>query len=244
MPVAGSNIVWYLSSSGASEGGARSATAITDNVDENLYEDVLDIARIAGGEMLRKLYAANDHGVDSLASHSIWAVMVPTPAEVEIGLGVELADDADADAGTLVDFTAAAKVALVSDGPDTRTIRLLGKDAAGDPITEDVVLTGAAEVLSAADFSSLYNASIAPGDVVSASRTVTIKQGTGGTVRGQIGIGLVVCFRWIAGATSKSLGLHLVALPSGAAEPIWTRVTWDPDVAPASTRVKLRCQTL
>jgi hypothetical protein len=241
MPLEGSDIVWYLSSAGASEGGAKSATPVTDNVDENYFEDVSDVSRIAGGEELRKIFASNDDGVDSFLDHSIWILLAPASSECELGLGVDSADDADPDAGALTDFSAPAKVALVSDGADTRTVRIRGKNGSGDPITEDVVLTGASEVLSVATFSSLYNGAA---DAVSGSRTITIKQGAGGTVRGQIPIGLIVCFRWVAGATSKSLGIHLPDLVTGSAEPIWTRLTWDPDATPASTRVKLRAQTL
>jgi hypothetical protein len=242
MPVETSDLVYYLSSSGASEGGARSATPITDNVDENLYEDVSDVSRIAGGTQIRKLFLANEDGVDSYPEHSIWALESPTPATVELGLGVESADDADPDVATLTDLTGTAKIALSSDGPDTRTVTLRGKDAAGDPITEAVVLSGASEVLTVADFGPGFL--LAAAGAVDASRTITIKQGAGGTTRGQIAIGAVCCFRWVSGATSKSTGLHLVALVTGSADPIWTRITWAADVVPASTQVKLRAQTL
>lgn len=241
MPVEDSDLIWYPSSSGASEGGAKSATPIVDGVDENLFEDVSNTNRIAGGTQVRKAFVANENGVDSLPDHSLWIFDAPANSEVELGLGVDSADDADPDAGALTDFSASAKVALISDGPDTRTVRLRGKDASGDPITEDVVLTGASEVLSVASFSSLY---LAAASAVDASRTITIKQGTGGTTRGQIVIGLLSCFRWVAGATSKSLGLHLDPLATGSAIPVWLRLSWDPDVAPVGTEVALRVQTL
>jgi hypothetical protein len=235
-------LVWYLSSAGASEGGAKSATPVIDNVDENYFEDISDVARIAGGEEIRKIFGANEDAVDALPAHSIWILIAPTPAVCELGLGVDSSDDADPDAAALTDFSAPAKVSLTSDGADTRTVRLRGLDGSGDPITEDVVLTGASQVLSVATFSSLYHAAA---DAVSASRTITIKQGSGGTTRGQIPIGQIVCFRWVSGTTSKSTGIQLPALPTGSADPIWTRVTWDPDVAPTTgVKVKLRAQTL
>lgn len=241
MPVEDSDLHWYLSSVGASEGGAKSATQITDNVDENLFADVSSTARIAGGEEIRKLFLANEDGVDSLPDHSIWFQATASPATGYLGLGVDSADDADPAAATLTDFSASAKVALSSDGADTRTVRLRGLNGSGDPITEDVVLTGASEVLSVATFSHLYHAAA---DAVSASRTITVKQGSGGTTRGQILIGRIVCFRWLAGATAKSTGMKLAALPTGSADPIWTKVTWVADVAPATARPKLRAQTL
>lgn len=241
MPVIGSDLHWLLSSAGASEGGAMSATEIVDNVDENLFEDIADAARIAGWTMIRKLFVDNENGVDSLAPHSLWVFAGATDCTVEVALGLNSADDADPDAGTLVDFGGNAKVALVSNGSDTRVVRLRGKDDAGDPITEDVTLDGVNEVLSVADFSSLYNASA---DAVSASRTISIKEGAGGTERGTIPVGLIICFRWISGATAKATGIHLTALPTGGDIPIWVRIVGPADIAAGTRTPALKVQTL
>jgi len=241
MAVADADLIWTLSASGASEGGAQTATVIPDNVDENLFSDVSNVDRIAGWTEIRKLYLGNENGVDSLPAHSCWALTGASGCTVEIGLGVNSADDADADAGALVEFSASAKVALVSNGSDTRTVRLRGKDAAGDPITEDVVLTGASEVLSVATFSSVY---LVAADAVSASRTVTIKQGTGGTTRGTIPVGFLCCFRWISDATSKSLGTHLIAMPTGSEIPIWIRIVGPADIGAGTRSPSLRVETL
>jgi hypothetical protein len=225
MPVTGADIDhWYRSSSGDSEGGAKSATEIIDATDENVFDDVGDIARIAGGTMYRKIFLVNEHAVDAYDDHSIWALAQPTNATGSIGLGFDDADDADETQGTLVDLSAAAVVALVSDGADTRTATIYGIDnSSGDPVAEDVVLTGSSEVLSVTTFSSVYAVRLS---AISASRAVSIKQGAGGTVRGTLPIGAVNCFRWLTPATSKSTGLKLPPLASGEANGIWERVAW------------------
>lgn len=241
MPVVDADLSWTLSASGASEGGAQTATVIPDNVDENLFADVSNVSRIAGWTEIRKLFLGNEAITDALPPHALWEFASPTGCTLSLGLGVNSADDADSAAGTLVDFSAPAKVALVSNGSDTRTVRLRGKDTAGDPIDEDVVLTGTSEVLSVATFSAAY---LCAADAVSASRTVTIKQGTGGTTRGTIPVGLLCCFRWLTGATSKSLGIHLIEMPTGGEIPIWIRIVGPADIGAGTRSPALRVQTL
>jgi hypothetical protein len=226
MPVSGSDLHFYLSSGGASEGGARSATEIVSATDNNVFPDVGDVARIAGGSMTRKIFVANEHGVDAYAAHSIWILLQPTNAEGSIGLGFDDADDDEPDQATLVDFSASAKVALISDGADTRSVDIWG-ELAGTPKVETVVLTGASEVLSATNFDKVY----AVHTTISASRTITIKQGPGGTTRGTIPVGAVNCFRWLTPATAKSTGIRLPSLATGQANGLWELVEWDPDAA-------------
>jgi hypothetical protein len=225
MPVIGSDLHWYLSSSGASEGGAKSATEIPNAVDDNVFADVSDSARIAGGSQIRKIFLANENGVDAYLDHSIWVLVVPTNATPYIGLGFDDADDADSAAGTLVDFSAPAKVALSSDGADTRDVDIYGL-VGSTPTKETVTLTGSSEVLCIATFDHIF---ALHASAVSASRTITIKEGAGGTTRGQITIGHVNCFRWLSPASSKSTGLQLPSLPTGQADGIWERFDWAPD---------------
>ena len=145
----GTDLHWMLSSSGASEGGAESATGIVDATDNNVFPDVSDASRIAGGSMTRKIFVENTHGTDAYGAHSIWVLVVPTNATGSIGLGFDDADDVDPAMGTLVDFSAGAKVALVSNGSDTRPVDIWGL-VGTTPTMETVVLTGTAEVLSVA----------------------------------------------------------------------------------------------
>ena len=113
-----------------------------------------------------------------------------------------------------------AKVALISDAADTRSVDVYGL-VGTTPTVETVVLNGAAEVLSSATFTDV-NALLT---TVSGSRTVTVKEGASGTTRGTIGIGTVNCFRWMT-AASKSVGLWLPALLAGATDGIWEKVVW------------------
>jgi hypothetical protein len=241
MPVESADLKWLLSASGASEGGARSAVEVADATSENLFPNITEAEALAGGTDYRKLFSANDDGVDSYPEHSIWLKGAPSAGHtMSIGLGFDDGADADATAGILASFSAAAKVALVSDGADTRSCDVWGYDAAGDPLMETVVLTGAAEVLSVATFSDV----LAVHTTTSGSRTVTIKQGTGGTTRGQIAIGQAVCFRWLA-ATTKSTGIKLPPLATGGADGVWIRRAWAASLAAIdATEAKLRTEEL
>jgi hypothetical protein len=211
---------FYLSATGASEGGATSATPIVDAVDNNVFSDASSAARIAGGTEVRKIFMSNEHATDTYAAHSIWISVAPTHCTAYIGLGFDDADDDELTAGNLVAFSAGAKVALVSDAADTRSVDIYGL-VGTTPTKETVVLNGAAEVLSVATFASV----LALHTTVSASRTVAVKQGTGGTTRGTIGIGKSNCFLWLT-AASKSAGLRLPALTAGSTEGIWEKVVW------------------
>ncbi len=223
MPVVGSDLIWYKSTSGASEGGARSPTVIVNAVDNNVLSDVSDVARIAGGTQYRKIFLNNEDGVDSYLPHSIWIPTQPVAVTASIGLGFDDADDDESTGGNLVAFSGAAKVALVSDAADTRSVDIFGL-VGTTPTKETVVLNGASEVLTVATFAT--GGPFALHTTISASRTVTIKQGTGGTVRGTIGIGTVNCFRWVTPATSKSTGIHLPSLVTGQADGIWERAVY------------------
>ena len=220
MPISGSDLHWYLSSSGASEGGAMSATEIVNGVDNNVFPDVSDSSRIAGGSMIRKVFVVNEHATDNFMTHSIYVKNAPTNATPALGLGFDDADDDDGAVGTLAAFTSGAKVALVSDGSDTRSVDVWGVSG-GVGVLETIVLTGNSEVLSIATFAIVY----AVHTTVSGSRTVSIRQGSAGAVRGTIGVGAVNCFGWIA-AASKSVGILLPESTPSTGEGIWEKVTW------------------
>jgi hypothetical protein len=236
----GTDLTWYLSSSGASEGGAMSATPITSAVDNNVFPDVSDSSRVAGGEMIRKVFLANDHATDDYVAHSIWIATAPSHCTAYIGLGFDDADDDETDAGALTTFSGAAKVSLASDAADTRTVDVYGL-VGGVPTKETMTLNGAAEVLSTATFDAgkVY----ALHTTVSGSRTVTVKEGTGGTTRGTIGIGYANCFLWIT-AASKSVGLWLPLLAAGLGDGIWQKVVWGASAIVGAQDVPLATETL
>jgi hypothetical protein len=216
----GTDLHFYLSATGASEGGAVSATPIVDAVDNNVFSDVSSSSRIAGGTEYRKIFMSNEHATDTYAAHSIWISTAPSHCTGYVGLGFDDADDDESTGGNLVAWSAGAKVALVSNAADTRSVDVYGL-VGTTPTKETMTLNGAAEVLSTATFAAVF----ALHTTVSGSRTVTVKQGTGGTTRGTIGIGATNCFLWLT-AASKPVGLRLPALVAGATEGIWEKVVW------------------
>lgn len=76
-------------------------------------------------------------------------------------------------------FAAPARVALVSDGADTRVATVRFRDVTGVIIQENVALNGVSEVLSVATAERVLSVVL---DAVS-PRTVLLKEGAGGTVR-------------------------------------------------------------
>lgn len=75
-------------------------------------------------------------------------------------------------------FTSNAVVALISDGTDVRVATIVGRDATGAVVTENVTLTNAVEVLSVNTYERIQSINLASS---SGTRTVTVKQGSGGT---------------------------------------------------------------
>lgn len=87
-------------------------------------------------------------------------------------------------------FAAAAVAALVSDnGADTtQTATIVGRNAAGEIVSENVGLNGTTEVLSSATFERIHSVTL---DGVAAG-TVLLKQGSGGTTRHTFAAGELV----------------------------------------------------
>jgi hypothetical protein len=85
----------------------------------------------------------------------------------------------------LTQLTANALIAVVSDGADTRTVTVQGRNAAGAIISEVLTLNGAVEVVGALTFERILTVTLS---ATSGTRTVLVRQGAGGTTRAQIGI--------------------------------------------------------
>lgn len=77
-------------------------------------------------------------------------------------------------------WSANAVAAAISDGADVRNLTLTGRLITGVIDTEVLVLTGAVEVVGAKVWERLLSAVLSAGD---AARTVSVRQGSGGTVR-------------------------------------------------------------
>lgn len=95
MPIANSDIVYRLSGGSgntdpnASLGGAKSTTAITDNVLNNLWDDISGDEGSAGDTEYRCFYVHNAHATLTLLSPVIWisSNTTSTDDEVDIGIG-------------------------------------------------------------------------------------------------------------------------------------------------------------
>lgn len=188
-----------------------------------------------GATIYRKFFRKNTNASLTWAAVVAWLSKQFTNAAISIGIGLDHADDTAGAQGNMSDFAATAAVALISDGADTRTVSLMGKDASGNLITENVVLTGAVEVLSVNTFSKLYRAYVSALD---AARTVTIKQGAAGAIRGTIGINKKISFLWLGKMASagtivnaeggdiptQATGIKVGDIAVAGNAPIWLRM--------------------
>ncbi len=75
-------------------------------------------------------------------------------------------------------FSSSAKLSLTSDGADTRTVTVVGRLGSGVIATETPALNGTTEVLTTNTFERIESVNIASS---SGTRTVTCKQGSGGS---------------------------------------------------------------
>lgn len=75
-------------------------------------------------------------------------------------------------------LTSNAQIALVSDGADTRNVTITGRSATGAVVQEVKALNGTNEVVTTATFERILKVIAASAD---GSRTVTVKQGAGGS---------------------------------------------------------------
>jgi hypothetical protein len=220
MPVSSTDMHWWKSSVGASAGGGRTGVAIVNDIPENIYPNIASADREAGLTRYFKSFVSNDHPSDQLPDPNAWIADVPDNMVQDIGLGFDDPDDDDPASGTLGSWTGNAAVSVESDGADTRSVEVLGVSSTGTRVREVIVLTGTAAVLSAAVFAAVHAVHAL---ATSGSRTITIRQGAAGTVRGTITPNLSNCFHWYTTATSKAAGIKLPPLPAGAAYGFWDR---------------------
>ena len=222
MSVLTADIHFYRAATGDSEGGAIGGTEITGTALNNFWPSVSDAERTAGGTRIRKWFLDNASGTDSLALPVVWVFQTPTYTTEYLGLGANSADDADPAQGNMTAWAATALVELVSDGADTRTATITGRDGSGGPQSEDVVLTGTTPADSISTYSVVYGVVLSG---VSSSRTVLVKQGAAGTTRGTIGTSKLTCWLWVL-ATTKGAGLALPTLGSGQDMGFWDKLVW------------------
>src|SRR4051812_23034676 len=78
----------------------------------------------------------------------------------------------------LTQFSANAVLAVISDGADVRNVTIVGRLASGVVDTETIALNGAVEVLSTKTWERIHSITLS---ATSGTRTVTAKQGSGGS---------------------------------------------------------------
>lgn len=227
MPVTVTDIKFFKSATGTSDGGAISATELVSGVANAIWPNISDALRATGGTRYKKFFIKNDHATDAMVKPSTWIAESPPGVVVSIGYGVNSADDATNTQGNMTAWSANAVVSLISSGADTRTATITGLDASGDPLSEAVVLTGTSEKLSTGTFSKVWGVYMS---ATNGSNTVTIKQGVAGATRGTIGASLLACWLWV-NATSRATGIVVPSLAAGLAIPIWCRQVWAPGVS-------------
>jgi hypothetical protein len=72
----------------ASLGGAKSSTEITDNVDNNLFDDVTGAEHTAGDVEYRAIYIHNGHGSLTLTSAVVWIQSDTSGTDSDISIAV------------------------------------------------------------------------------------------------------------------------------------------------------------
>lgn len=252
MPIITTDIKEYKSSATNSDGAGISATEVVDNSDNNLFTDITGDEAVAGGTEYRKVFRKNVHATLIWQNPVSWLVSQPTNSALSFGFGLDHADDVDGAQGNMTVFSANAVVAVVSDGADTRQVTIVGEDASGNRQTETLTLNGTTEVIGSLTFSKVY---AVYANSLSASRTVTIKQGSGGTSRGTIGTNKKISFLWfgkkysggsVVNAEGGDMASKVTGLKSGDISPagnfgLWYRNTWPAGagaVNASSTQVK------
>lgn len=241
MPIASSDIALLTSSVAGSAGGAVSATGVTSGVNNNIWPDITDAERLAGGERFRKVFWKNNSAVETALKPVLYVPVLPVGCTVGIGLGLNHAEDADAAQGNMSALGATTSLALVSNGADVRTATIYGLDNSGTPapVTATIALAGASEVVTAGVWTSIYAVYLSASD---AARSVVIKQGAGGATIGTIGPTKRISWRWITGPSSKAAGLRLPDLPATSLYGMWMRSAWSagaPAVRPDTMTVML-----
>ncbi len=252
MAIVSADLKEYKSNSANSDGGDITATEVVDNTDNNLFSDITGDEAAAGGTEYRKSFRKNTHGSLDWQNVVTWLQSQPTNAALSFGFGINHADDADGAQGNMSAFSANAVVAIVSDGADTRQVTIVGEDASGNRQQEVLTLNGTTEVVGALTFSKLYGAYAAS---LSGSRIVTIRQGSGGTTRGTIGVNKKISFIWYGrrysggspvdaeggNMASKPVGMKHGNIAAAGNFGIWYRLTWPTSagaVTANSTQVK------
>jgi len=114
------------------------------------------------------------------------------------GKNVKLEHTAATANPAITQFSANAVAAAISDGADVRTLTVNGLDGIGGAASDTLVLTGAVEVVGTQTFSQILKCSLSASD---GARTVTVRQGAGGTTRATLGPDITTTWEIVADLT-------------------------------------------
>ncbi len=226
MPIVDSDIKTYKSINADSDGGAiDTGRLITSGVLNNVFPSLTGAEQLSGGTRYRKVFRRNEHGSLTWTAVKSWIYQQPGNATLSVGWGINHADDNDGLMGNMTAFSASALVAIISDGADTRTVNIEGETTGGLYQTEALVLNGAMQVVGALTFAKVYAAWVSALD---ASRTVTIRQGAGGTARGTITPNKKICWLWRLSTEidTEAEGFRRGNIASLGNYGIWLRKVW------------------
>lgn len=232
MPVLTGDIQLHSSTATSSSGGSIAVSTITSNAMNNVFPDVSDSERQAGGDIYRKLFWKNENASDPLVAAVIYTPSLPgAQATISVGLGFDTPDDANPLQGAMVGMTAPAVVQVVSDtGGDLRAVTVWGiNNADGTPATETVTLNGTTPVQTTTVFSTIW---AVHAESTHVSAVITAKQGPGGPIKGTIPAAEVATWLWVVSADTKAAGISLPDLDAGQNYGVWLRLEWAADCDP------------
>lgn len=219
MSIVDTDLEYYKSSQSISDGGTITATAIVDATLDNLFDAVSSTESSSGLTDYRKCFIKNNHATLTWQNVVFWRSINTTSIDDEIWVGLGTADDDDGSV-ELTAFSSGAKVALTSDGADTRNVTIIG-EVSGVRTSETVALDGTNEVLSTNTYDAGRLYLVYPAST-SASRTITIKQGTGGTSRGTIAPNKKSAILYL-NVSSKVTGILLGNIAPAGSQGLWLK---------------------
>lgn len=224
MDITLNNIKEYKSEIGESEGGVMSEIEIK-SPDDTLFPDIESDEAKTGGFKYRKIFRKNCHKSLDWQNVVSWVKSQPINAKLSIGLGLNHKSDDDPDQGNMSPLSSESIIAISSDGPDKRHVVIVGEDSSGKSQTEVLVLNNTAEVSGSKVFSELHAVYVESTDKI---RTVVIKQGQDGDLRGSINPGKKISFLWFEGGDidTKSKGIRHGNIPAGDCLGLWYRLAW------------------
>jgi len=216
------DLTFLKTSVGASEGGGVSGTEIFDGALNNLWIDISPAEAVAGGVRYRKWALRNDSASDTLAAFGTWIASPPAGTAESLGIGFDIADDDSPAQGNMVALDGDSLISVRSDGTDTRICLIVGENALGTPVEEQVTLNGTTPVPSVVTFSKVDGVFA---DSVDADRTIAVRTVTPDEEIGLIGPDRIACWLWQDPA-DLATAIHRMAIAPGELVMFWDRLVW------------------